>query len=345
MKLLILPFINANFNDTNMLANYVVDGIIHGARRLFGSNAVDAYRLWYLYKDTAEENKDKLRYLWGRGFSYTGTLDEEEIDRTDLDHKIQARYFDKILIPIHHSKCNHYSDMHIMLDFLLQFYKRNDIAFIDSWDLPHFDESVGKRCIYFKRELYDDRTHLAHPLGGGWIPKEKYRTKIEKTVDFAPLVPASHLNVPNNIEHRKTYIYNDEESYYRQYQESLYAYTCKKGGWDCMRHYEILASYTMPFFTDIEICPKNCLVHYPKDMLKQAKKIAGVIPSMDDISVIKGCENVKPDKGYIDKILFNQDEYNKLLEEMIVYSKKFLNTEYMVTSILDNMERQYGNFR
>src|SRR3990167_1517238 len=113
MKLLILPFMETfnEYQDT-MLANYVVDAIVHGSKKLFGANTVDAFRLWYLYKDTAEQNKHLLNRLWGKGFSYTATLDNDNTDRTDIENKIKAHYFDKIICPIHHSKINHYQQMH-----------------------------------------------------------------------------------------------------------------------------------------------------------------------------------------------------------------------------------------
>lgn len=40
---------------------------------------------------------------------------------------------------------------------------------------------------------------------------------------------------------KNTYIFENEEEYYNDYKKSLFAITRKKGGWDCMRHYEILA--------------------------------------------------------------------------------------------------------
>lgn len=40
--------------------------------------------------------------------------------------------------------------------------------------------------------------------------------------------------IPGDI---STYIYNTEEEYYKEYQQSYFATTTKKSGWDCMRHY------------------------------------------------------------------------------------------------------------
>lgn len=39
-----------------------------------------------------------------------------------------------------------------------------------------------------------------------------------------------------------TYIYANETDYYNEYKSSMFALTHKKAGWNCMRHYEILAN-------------------------------------------------------------------------------------------------------
>ena len=62
--------------------------------------------------------------------------------------------------------------------------------------------------------------------------------------------------IPGNM---STYIYNTEEEYYNEYKSSLFAITTKKSGWDCMRHYEILACGTIPYFPNNENCPKDTM--------------------------------------------------------------------------------------
>ncbi len=60
----------------------------------------------------------------------------------------------------------------------------------------------------------------------------------EKDQDFASLIPGV----------LSTYIYDTEEEYFKGYQRAFYAVTCKKAGWDCLRHYEILANGCIPYF-------------------------------------------------------------------------------------------------
>jgi len=64
-----------------------------------------------------------------------------------------------------------------------------------------------------------------------------------------------------------TYIYNTEEDYYNEYRKSFFAITLKKAGWDCMRHYEIIANGCIPYFKDIEQCPPNTLYLFPKELI------------------------------------------------------------------------------
>ena len=88
---------------------------------------------------------------------------------------------------------------------------------------------------------------MLNPIGFS-IPKEKLcNYYIKKTKILSDLIPGN----------TKTYIYNTEEEYYNEYKQSYFAITKLKGGWDCMRHYEILADGCIPYFVNIEKCPKT----------------------------------------------------------------------------------------
>ena len=63
--------------------------------------------------------------------------------------------------------------------------------------------------------------------------------------------------------------YTDEKVYYNNYANSYFGKTCKKAGWDCMRHYEILANGCIPYFVNIDSCPKNTLTYFPKEIIKE----------------------------------------------------------------------------
>ena len=95
------------------------------------------------------------------------------------------------------------------------------------------------------------------------IPESKIVNKIpEKSSDFAFLVPGK----------LDTYIYNTESDYYRDYQKSYFALTCKKGGWDCLRHYEILANGCIPYFTDLDQCHPKTMLFFPKRLNQRSNE-------------------------------------------------------------------------
>jgi hypothetical protein len=72
----------------------------------------------------------------------------------------------------------------------------------------------------------------------------------------------------NPLDH-SSYIFNEsqETDYYESYKSAKYAITTKKGGWDCLRHYEILANGCLPLFFDINKCSPHKLTSLPKDLL------------------------------------------------------------------------------
>jgi hypothetical protein len=78
---------------------------------------------------------------------------------------------------------------------------------------------------------------------------------------------------------------NDEKEYRKMYKESRFAFTWKKGGWDCLRHYEILANGCIPVFRDLISCPTDTLNSYPKELIIRANN--ELIPWRDTEEYIK----------------------------------------------------------
>lgn len=104
------------------------------------------------------------------------------------------------------------------------------------------------------------RRKTVFPIGFS-IPECKIINHVpEKFKKFATVIPGD----------LKTYIFETESEYYKDYQMSMFGKTCKKGGWDCLRHYEILANGCIPWFENLDLCPKNTMTHFPKEMVKNA---------------------------------------------------------------------------
>lgn len=120
----------------------------------------------------------------------------------------------------------------------------------------------------------------------------------------------------------KTYIYNTEKEYYLEYQSSYFAMTTKKAGWDCMRHYEILANGCLPYFPEIEKCPLFTMVMIPKHLFFRSNELYEKMK----ISIV---ENLR--------------EYSELWREMIDYLKEHLTTRKIAGYILERCSHKEAN--
>ena len=147
------------------------------------------------------------------------------------------------------------------------------------------------------------------------IPEVKVVQDVpEKDQDFAFIIPGEG----------STYIFTEEEAYYKDYQRSYFALTKKKGGWDCMRHYEILANGCIPYFEDLDRCDSDTMAFLPRDLIKEAMNLEGV-------SYLK-----------IDHTRFNKTRYFEILNKLLEHTKKFLTTRRMAEYVLNTM-RYSGN--
>lgn len=139
------------------------------------------------------------------------------------------------------------------------------------------------------------------------IPKTKlYNGFPKKTKFMSDLIPGD----------TSTYIYETEEDYYKEYQQSYFAITKRKAGWDCMRHYEILANQCIPYFIDIQHCPENTMALLPKNLFIDAIKLH------DDY------KNKQLDESFI-------EQYRILQEKFAEYTKNTLTTDKMALYILN----------
>ena len=148
-----------------------------------------------------------------------------------------------------------------------------------------------------------------YPIGFS-LPESKIVSEIPvKDQDFA-------FNVPGRLE---TYIYNKESDYYRDFQRSYFAITMAKGGWDCLRHYEILANGCIPYFLNLEACPENTMFFLPKDLIKEAMSLEGV------------------SQYGIDHHVFDKNKYFEILNKLLEHTRKYLTTKNMAKHILDSV--------
>lgn len=141
-----------------------------------------------------------------------------------------------------------------------------------------------------------------------------YSIPIEKIVKDVPYKKKWYATViPGDL---STYIFKEESEYYNDYKESVFGYTKKKSGWDCMRHYEILANGCIPIFENINDIPDGTMQTFPKDALKDFYK------KMDSI---------------IEAGNMNCEEIKNFIRFLIEYTRENLTTIYTVKQMMKTL--------
>jgi hypothetical protein len=141
------------------------------------------------------------------------------------------------------------------------------------------------------------------------FPEEKIITELpNKRKLLSSLIPGD----------TRTYIYNNEEDYYNEYKQSFFATTTKKAGWDCMRHYEIIANGCIPYFPDIQKCPEQTMALLPKDLIQEGNTLYQLLHTRNEC-------------------VLNEDEtqkYTMLQQKLLTHMREHLTTRKMVDYIL-----------
>ena len=278
--------------------DYLCDMIFHGLRSLLGPDVVDPNRLWYLYASEFGPAGRRLEDLSGKGFSLYGLLADLNPDRDDIPAKIQSHYYDLIIFGSIH-RCIEYAPV------VHACYAPQDIIFLDGEDEPEILNYLDQG-IYFKREYVLDLPGM-HPVSFSF-PKEK----------ICPAPPKkTKLAAVNNPQRPETYVFDNEADYYADYQASLFGVTCKKAGWDCLRHYELLANHCAPLFWDLAQCPPGTLFRYPK---AQAMELLTLFRQ-------KGQDYFQTQEGF--------SQWARLMNDMLHVLRRDLTTEAMARYILD----------
>ena len=122
-----------------------------------------------------------------------------------------------------------------------------------------------------------------------------------------------------------TYIYKTEEDYYKGYQDSYFGLTGKKGGWDCMRHYEILANGCIPLFCVIWDLPPKTMANFPREMITETNKLY--------------VEMAEKEGALVDRSLSEEVKarLNTHIENLLTYTRTHLTTTRAAQNILDSI--------
>lgn len=268
--------------------DYQNDCLLIGLKELFGSSVVDINKQQHNYTSFNEEQATKL---YGKGMTVTRVLEDLNVDRSDITSKIKNKYFDFVV----------YGSVWRCSDYFDQIYEiyGKKIILVDGEDHSYLHNYSKLQVPYFKRELIFDSSSVfpisfAMPTSKGCFEKTQ---KIKEFSNITPLNPA-------------TYVYNNEADYYKDYQTSYFGETKRKAGWDCLRHYEILGNGCIPYFFDIDKCPNQTMIHFPKTLC---------------INVIESLKKEKEKEVY-EKFINKFESYFNENNTTLALAKYFVNT-------------------
>jgi hypothetical protein len=296
---------------------YLSASIFHGLRSLHGVEVVDSTRYEAAYLDMEPAVRGGIR---GKAFTLYGLLPdslvirekrmrwEEDLPEYDVvifaSPDVNSRFMKKVM----RLACKASFGMLDGMDSIAGYpwssignNLRND---------PFVIFRQNRKVKYFKRELHSDGSYygLRTRMPSGLltcikppvnvlpisfsIPAEKItRVQLKDKVkqfcrqvvdsELANLLPGSNLQAMNTT----NYYFDTEEAYYRDLQQSKFGITTKRGGWDCLRHYEMAANGAVLCFKDLDtkyqscaphgLHKANCIIyHSPPDLLKVLSNIS-----------------------------------------------------------------------
>lgn len=331
MKIL---FIHSDPDKSEFYNDYLSDLLLNGLRENYGEDVIDYPGSWYLYNDEVKNRDIEYDKLWGKGFTLNNSLNDfKSFDRTDISNKIQNKFFDLVI----------YSSIrrsNLFLDLVI----KNKIKhiYIDGEDDKFIDTKYSNKSLYFKRELNEKVGNIL-PINFA-IPENKVVDNINQNPKYllAPLIPGK----------LDTYIYEKEKDYYDMYFNSLFALTYKKAGWDCLRHYEILANGCIPLFLDLKNCPQETLKTLPKENLLSILNQNEFILSyynpfklfkkkfLTFSKIIKGINSLYKNKN-VDVFLKKNENINVLRNELLEYTKSELTTSKLAKYVIEKSNNYF----
>lgn len=256
---------------TESREDYLADSILHGLISL-GHDVTDYPQKHILYRRSSTCRATSEFSVRGNGFTLYGTLDERPVDRSLITQKLENNFFDIVIIGQVWRQWGQLLDLASLLQAV-------PVVLLDGDDdtrlFCHSGTRIRRygwqpfpirsgRCLYFKREWQGNarraRMYKLYPTSFS-IPSEKIRS-----VDFASKSQrlASHCvdsEVAVACGLHTSYAFSSEEAYYDDLASSRFAVTTKRGGWDCLRHYEIAAAGALPCVRDLDIKPPTCAPH------------------------------------------------------------------------------------
>jgi len=218
--------------------DYQEVSMLHGLRSVLGDQCIDIPRKKIMYGDFSESPKNEL-HGWGFSLLSEPIKDVQDRSLTDIDFVLYGvtEAYGVVNNP-----------------------EIDNLAKHGVWYLDGHDHNKILKTPCFKRELFKN-TENVYPTGFG-IPKHRIRPLNfeNKTQANQKTAPPYSLFGPQilGITARQLYRFTNEEDYYNDMSQSWFGLTCMKGGWDSLRHYEIMAAGSCLMFRDYDKKPPLC---------------------------------------------------------------------------------------
>jgi hypothetical protein len=268
-------FINSPKND------FLSDSFLIGLKEIFGKRVFEFPANKFIYKSRNEDPN----HMHGIGFTLYGIWDFSECQ--EYDQSMSLEEFDLVI----------FGDIYRQSELYLKWHERltkKQTIILDGEDTPAIWPYYNapwkapysmiypkphKRFNYFKREIIARRTNYyrfyklipkflcsliplpkIYPISFS-IPAFKIKSEFtEKLKTFGKHIVDEEVS--KRVEGSTSkYAFSNEEDYYKDLQISKYGISTKRGGWDCLRHYEIAANQAVICFKRLSEKPTDCAPH------------------------------------------------------------------------------------
>lgn len=256
---------------TESREDYLADSLLHGLISL-GLEVVDYPSKQVLYVDHQSCATVPQLSVRGHGFTLYGLLEHRPVDRSFVIQRLESGWFDLVVIGQIWRQWGQLLDLASLLQTV-------PVVLLDGDDDTRLFHRSGTRirrygwqpfpirsgrCFYFKRELIvdsnQDRWCTVAPASFS-IPAQKIR-QYDLSIKTQRL--SRHCVDPEVARAcglSTSYAFASEDAYYDDLSRSRFAVTTKRGGWDCLRHYEIAAAGTLPCVRQLEAKPVASAPH------------------------------------------------------------------------------------
>ena len=319
--------------------DFQCETISWGLRGLRKTHDLEIDKLFYtekLFKKTTPQSHISPHYTYYR--HWDESMPDMNLD--DIDYKLKHKYYDLVILHDGLDREREYGHNKYIdqLDYIYNIY-HNKLFIVDGEDIG--DDEYLKNLKnypdlkYFRRELtytlkYQHKNLF--PINFGFPDELILDEKFEKKQLISTIVPGDG----------NTYIYSSEQDYYDEYRKSKFAFTFSKGGWDCLRHLEIIFNKSLPIFLDLEFCANGVLHFYPKfEMREILHKMCHIKYDMYDFDSI----NKFGKNEYWKRIINNnyitiKDEscYDEIQSNIYTHCKKHLTCNNIVKYLLEHYD-------